>query len=92
MKLAYLHPDRFTPLQLDIKKPYFLIRLSQLNAHHDFGIKGLNEHLLDQIIAMLSNQGRCIFHLRNRFHLNTIHINWRLSHRRFIITWQMPVC
>jgi uncharacterized protein len=57
MKLAYLHPNYFTKVQTDIKKPYFLLRLSQLNAHHDFGINGINEDLLDQIIGILSKSG-----------------------------------
>lgn len=58
MKLAYLHPNRFKPLSIEIKKPYFLLRLSQLNAHHDFGIKGISEVLLDQIVEILSKKGK----------------------------------
>jgi len=57
MKLAYLHPYYFTPVSLDIEKPYFLLRLSQLNAHHDFGIKGISETFLDQIVGLLSQSG-----------------------------------
>jgi hypothetical protein len=57
MKLAYLHPKYFSAKSIELKKPYFLLRLSQLNAHHDFGIKGLNEDLVDQIIDILSIKG-----------------------------------
>jgi hypothetical protein len=58
MKLAYLHPKYFTASSVNIEKPYSLLRLSQLNAHHDFGIKGINEALLDQVIGNLSKYGR----------------------------------
>jgi predicted glycosyltransferase len=63
-KLAYLHPDLFTP---DIKvvekylnpaKPYFIIRLAKLKAHHDTGISGINKLLLDNIIEILKTKGQ----------------------------------
>ncbi|MBN1185603.1 MAG: DUF354 domain-containing protein [Bacteroidales bacterium] len=57
MKLAYLHPNYFTPELVNIKKPFFLLRLSQLKAHHDFGIGGLSDSLVDRIIATLSKHG-----------------------------------
>lgn len=57
MKLAYLHPNYFKQQEINLKKPFFILRLSQLNAHHDFDIKGISESLLDQIIALLSKQG-----------------------------------
>jgi uncharacterized protein len=61
MKLAYLHPVRFTPdrskVKLTGRSPYFLIRLSGLSAHHDFGIKGISYSLLDNIIKYLSKSG-----------------------------------
>lgn len=62
MKLAYLHPKRFTPqkdnLKIDAESPYFLIRLSGLNAHHDFGMKGIDDKLLDKTILQLERKGR----------------------------------
>ena len=58
MKLAYLHPHYFTTSSINIEKPYSLIRLSQLNAHHDFGIKGISEELLDRILAILTHYGK----------------------------------
>jgi len=61
MKLAYLHPNRFSAERDKVRiindKPYYLIRLSGLSAHHDFGIKGISYELLDSIISRLSLQG-----------------------------------
>jgi uncharacterized protein len=61
MKLAYLHPNQFTPdrskVKIPIDKPYFLLRLSGLKAHHDLGIKGISKSLLDQIVKKLSTYG-----------------------------------
>lgn len=66
MKLGYLHPAVFTVNNDVLKKyglvkKYILIRLSQLNAHHDFGIKGLNETLLDTTIEMAEGAGYQVF-------------------------------
>jgi uncharacterized protein len=62
MKLSYLHPVVFQPDRSKIKpdpdEKYFLIRLSGLEAHHDFGIKGVSEVMLDKIIDLLKPQGR----------------------------------
>jgi predicted glycosyltransferase len=58
MKLAYLAPQYFKPVPVPIAKPYFLIRIARLNAHHDFGIKGLNEQLIDEISEILSKHGK----------------------------------
>jgi uncharacterized protein len=61
MKLSYLHPAVFSPdrslVNISAEKPYFLIRLSGLGAHHDFGIKGIRYSLLDSIISKLSAYG-----------------------------------
>ena len=59
MKLAYLHPNVFTPdpeipKKQGLKGNYAIIRLAKLTAHHDFGIKGLSSGLIDQIIEMLN--------------------------------------
>lgn len=63
-KLAYLHPNVFRPdtkiiekLNCDGKKIY-LLRLSKLSAHHDFGIKGIDKELLSGLVKMLSKNGR----------------------------------
>ena len=61
MKLAYLHPNCFKPdinkIKFYNKSPYFLIRLSGLSAHHDFGIKGVSLDLLMKIIQKIKEKG-----------------------------------
>lgn len=57
MKLAYLHPRYFIPdgnivSNYGIKGKYILVRLAQLTAHHDAGIKGLNIQLVKDIIKI----------------------------------------
>ena len=64
MKLAYLHPSQFIPdrnkVMIEASQPYFLLRLSGLSAHHDFGIKGLSGVLLKEIITRLEHKGRVL--------------------------------
>jgi predicted glycosyltransferase len=55
MKLGYLHPTVFTPdntvpMHYGLSKRYLLVRLSKLSAHHDNGMSGIDEPLLDAII------------------------------------------
>lgn len=62
MKLAYLHPNYFTPNtkvleQYGIEGDYILIRLAKLTAHHDTGIKGLNTQLVMDIISKAESSG-----------------------------------
>ena len=61
MKLAYLHPKWFQPDEEKIGslkgKRYFIIRLSNLAAHHDTGIKGITSEFLKELIDMLSGKG-----------------------------------
>ena len=62
MKLAYLHPNEFTPdiqvlKRYGIDQPYILIRLVKLTAHHDFGAKGLNSSLVKQLIHIAHSLG-----------------------------------
>lgn len=58
-ELAYLHPNNFTPdekvlEQYGLKKDGFVIlRLSALKAHHDFGAKGIDAGLKEQILDLL---------------------------------------
>lgn len=66
MKLAYLHPNIFTPDESVIKKygihgKYILIRLAQLSAHHDINIKGLNYKLVEDIITQAKKAGYKIY-------------------------------
>lgn len=66
MKLAYLHPNRFTP-DAEIKNSYIqsdhycLIRLAQLTAHHDAGIRGLNIDLVKNLIGAIEAQGYKVY-------------------------------
>lgn len=62
MKLAYLHPNRFSPDKSILNKygiegNYILLRLAKLVAHHDSGIKGLNIALVKDIIALAEKNG-----------------------------------
>ena len=63
-KLAYLHPNRFTPQKEIVEQyfstdsPYFLIRFAQLKAHHDVGIHGINTEIAQHLIDILKPYGR----------------------------------
>lgn len=64
-KTAYLRPGYFTANRakvvqygIDVDKPYFVIRFSALNAHHDVGIKGINTEIAQRLIDILSPHGR----------------------------------
>lgn len=57
MKLSYLHPDHFAKKAAFLKQPYFLIRISKLDAYHDSGIKGFTVPLLKEIITKLEKKG-----------------------------------
>ena len=71
-KLAYLHPNRFTPQLerisevIDINEQNFLIRLSKLSAHHDFNHFGLNNDLVIQITQILSEHGNVFISAEGR--------------------------
>ena len=64
-KLAYLHPNRFTPdpvvvgRYFDHSKPYFLLRFAQLNAYHDVSANahGINDETAMKLIEILSPHG-----------------------------------
>ena len=62
MKLAYLHPNCFTPDKAFLSKyglpdQFILIRLAKLSAHHDAGIKGLNLDLVHNMISKAEQFG-----------------------------------
>jgi predicted glycosyltransferase len=66
MKLAYLHPNYFTPELAIVRKyiksdQYWLVRLVKLSAHHDDGIKGLNLKLVHRIIEKANARGFSIY-------------------------------
>ena len=58
MKLAYLHPLRFKKEAPQLKQPYFLIRLSSLNAYHDEAVRGFSMPVLNRLINILSKKGK----------------------------------
>ncbi|MDR3327884.1 MAG: DUF354 domain-containing protein [Prevotellaceae bacterium] len=62
-KLAYLHPNNFTPdisvvkKYFSTEKPYFLLRFAKLNAHHDLGIHGISTETAKNMINILQKYG-----------------------------------
>lgn len=64
-KLAYLHPNRFTPDPTIVDqyfphdKPYFLLRFAKLSAYHDIDAhaKGINNTIAQKMIDILSQYG-----------------------------------
>lgn len=62
-KLAYLHPNHFTPDKKVVEKyfsadkPYFIIRFAKLNAYHDVGIEGINTEIAQNIFNTLESHG-----------------------------------
>lgn len=62
-ELAYLHPTSFHPNKevvnkyIPLDKPYFLMRFSGLDAHHDQGIEGINVEFAEQIIQHIKQKG-----------------------------------
>jgi len=62
-ELAYLASNVFKPnlrivkKYFSVKKKYFVIRFSSLDAHHDYGKKGISNKLALEIISILKNYG-----------------------------------
>ena len=86
LELAYLHPNNFTPKAgvlrsygIDLEKPYFIMRFSSLNAHHDRGIKGINTEIAQRLIDILKPYGQIYITserpLEPQFEQYRIHIN-----------------
>lgn len=64
-KLLYLAPKYFKPdinvvRKYGLQEKYFLIRFSNLSAHHDVGIKGIHKKLALTIIENLKQYGQVI--------------------------------
>lgn len=64
-ELAYLHPNHFAASRevvesydIDLSKPYFIMRFASLNAHHDNGVKGINTEIAQRLVEMLKPHGR----------------------------------
>lgn len=79
MKLGYLHPKHFIRKAALFKQPYFLIRVSKLDAYHDSGIKGFTLPLLKEIISRLERKGTVYISsegkLEESFKTNELKIN-----------------
>ena len=60
LRSGYFSPDTLKVVQygIEVNKPYFIIRFSALNAHHDVGIKGINTEIAQRLISILSLHGR----------------------------------
>ncbi len=65
-ELVYLHPDRFTldPSRLAQAglddRPYILVRLSALAAHHDVGVAGVSVDAVSELIARYGDDYRIV--------------------------------
>ncbi len=61
-KLAYLHPEVFTPNENELeeiigKGDYFILRFAELNAYHDTNKEGINNTIAKKIIELLKPHG-----------------------------------
>lgn len=64
-KLAYLHPNQFTPDKSVVDRyfssdrPYFILRFAQLKAYHDIAAeaRGFNTEIAQHLIDLLSPHG-----------------------------------
>ena len=65
-KLAYLHPNQFTPDKkivekyVDMSKSFFILRFAKLTAHHDKGKTGITNEIANELISRLSKKGRVL--------------------------------
>jgi len=63
-ELSYLHPSVFTPDKTIAKKylnpdePYFILRFAKLTAHHDTGIKGIDNIMAMRLIKHMQPYGK----------------------------------
>lgn len=63
-KLAYLHPNVFTPDKSIVQKyffpdePYFILRFAKLNAYHDKGASGITTEIAQKLIDILEPHGK----------------------------------
>ncbi|MEM1042742.1 MAG: hypothetical protein AAGI91_08945 [Bacteroidota bacterium] len=62
-KLAYLHPNRFTPERSRVehlfagRAQYFVLRFVSLTAHHDVGIGGFTPAVARRVVDLLEPHG-----------------------------------
>ena len=64
-KLAYLHPNRFTPdssvlddAGVKTGEPYFILRFNAFKAHHDVGVVGLTIENKRRLVDYLKTKGK----------------------------------
>lgn len=84
-KLAYLHPNQFTPDREVVERylpgvgRYYLLRFAQLNAYHDEGIGGFDTATAERLIELLKPHGRVLITaerpLEKQFECYRLHIN-----------------
>ena len=100
-ELTYLHPARFTrkasvltAVGIELDKPFALIRLSALTAHHDIGIKGVSEAFLKQLISNCGDDVRLLISSekplapafeRYRLPIAPEHIHHVMAHATFVL-------
>lgn len=83
MKLAYLHPHRFSA-DIGIKNKYIaenkycIIRLARLTAYHDTGIKGLSVDVVKNVIADITKSGFKVY-ISSEEKLDTQFANYQLK-------------
>lgn len=64
-ELAYLHPNYFRPNTLVLKKyhlsrPFYIIRLAKLNAHHDNDNRGISDSVVFKLLKVLGTENRIL--------------------------------
>ena len=71
-KLAYLHPNWFKANQTvtGIKKPYFILRFSELNAYHDKNKSGISYDVAQKLIEILKPNGNILISSEGTLHPN----------------------
>jgi predicted glycosyltransferase len=83
MKLGYLHPNVFKVDEgirdrYGLNDSFVLVRLVRLTAHHDFGVKGINGRLLDQLISVVEGMGHKVV-ISSESPLDEKYIQYRLE-------------
>ncbi len=102
MKLAYLHPNVFTPNREYLKKycighnkDFFILRFANLNAHHDKGVSGINTMIAKQLINLLSEYGEIYITSERpleaelekyRLHINPLHIHHIMAYAKLCVS------
>ncbi|MBD3373783.1 DUF354 domain-containing protein [candidate division KSB1 bacterium] len=64
-ELAYLHPKYFRPNALVLKKynlsrPFHIIRLARLNAHHDNDNRGISDSIVFELLKLFGTENQIL--------------------------------